>query len=49
MKEFRIPATLGQEVTCREWRIRRELGRDEKGGEGGEEFMGLDTYALILD
>ena len=36
-----LPFKMGQEVICREGRVRRELGRDEKGGEGGEEFMGV--------
>ena len=36
-----LPFKMGQEVICIEGRVRRELGRDEKGGEGGEELMGV--------
>ena len=37
-----LPFKMGQEVICREGRLRRELGRGEKGGAGGEEFMGVE-------
>ena len=37
-----LPFKMGQEVICREGSVRREWGRDEKGGEDGEEFMGVE-------
>ena len=41
-----LPFKMGQEVICREGRVRREWGRDE---EVVKSLWGLDTYALILD
>ena len=36
-----LPFKVGQEIICREGKVRREWGKDEEGGEGGEEFMGV--------
>ena len=38
-----LPFKIGQEVICREGRVRIEWGRDEGrwGREGGEDFIGV--------